>query len=121
MIESSLIVDDNFYNRDLVRMALDTLGFSSDEAVNGRDALTKLQTDVYDILLLDIEMPEVNGIEVLRELRKDDRHNHMKVVLMTAYRDLAKDIERDVDYVVYKPIDINNFVVFLMKLKFDQL
>ena len=121
MLESSLIVDDNFYNRDLVRMALDTLGFSSEEAVNGRDALTKLASDVFDLLLLDIEMPEVNGVEVLRELRKDTRHDAMTVVLMTAYRDLAKEIETDVDYVVYKPIDINNFVVFLTKLKFDQL
>ena len=121
MLASSLIVDDNFYNRDLVRMALDTLGFASKEAVNGRDALDKLESNVFDVLLLDIEMPEVNGIEVLRELRKDDRHDRMKVVLMTAYRDLAKDVETDVDYIVYKPIDINNFVVFLTKLKFDQL
>lgn len=120
MPKSSLIVDDNFYNRDLVRMTLDSLGFLSTEAIDGRDALNKLKSDVFDLLLLDIEMPEVNGVEVLKELRKDHRHDHMKIIIMTAYRDLVDGIENDVDRIVFKPLDISNFVIFLTKLEFDQ-
>lgn len=118
MANKALVVDDNFYNRDLARLALENTEFTViAEAENGIDALQMLERDVYDLLILDLAMPELDGIGVLNELRKDPRCKHMTIVVVTAHAHLAGSIELDVDFVLYKPIDINSFRTFLQRLK----
>lgn len=117
MYPKALVVDDNFYNRDLARLALDNVGFEVSEAENGRDALTKLQHDNFDLMVLDLAMPELDGVGVITEVRRHTRHNQMKIVVVTANAHMADSIEREADFVMYKPIDIAQFVTFLRRLK----
>lgn len=65
-----LIVDDDAHIRDVLRFALDKEGFDIVEAENGRVALEKFSSDNPDLIILDIMMPEMDGISVCRELRK---------------------------------------------------
>lgn len=65
-----LIVDDDAHIRDVLRFALDKEGFDIIEAENGRVALQKFSSDNPDLIILDIMMPEMDGISVCRELRK---------------------------------------------------
>ena len=69
-----LVVDDSRLMRMVLTKALKELGFTNiDEAVNGRDAIKKLLEKQYDLMLLDMEMPEMNGIEVLTNMNLDTR------------------------------------------------
>lgn len=69
-----LVVDDSRLMRMVLTKALQDLGFNNiDTAVDGRDAINKLLEKPYDLMLLDMEMPEMNGIEVLTNMNFDSR------------------------------------------------
>lgn len=79
-----LIVDDQELNRDLLSRRLQRQGHKVDVAVNGREALTMLKSKKYDLMLLDIMMPEMNGYEVLEYLKADGSLRHIPVIMITA-------------------------------------
>ncbi len=79
-----LIVDDQELNRDLLSRRLQRQGHKVDVAVNGREALAMLKSNKYDLILLDIMMPEMNGYEVLEYLKTDDSLHHIPVIMITA-------------------------------------
>lgn len=83
---SLLIVDDEEFIRTIIRERLEIEGFSVDEAEDGRQALKKLGTGSYSILLTDIRMPEMDGISLLREASR--RFPDTARIVMTAYADL---------------------------------
>jgi CheY-like chemotaxis protein len=79
-----LIVDDNEINRDVLARQLMRQGYTTAVAENGRRALEMVQTQEFDLLLLDIMMPEMNGYEVLRHLKADPRLRHIPVIMISA-------------------------------------
>ncbi|MCS7307580.1 MAG: chemotaxis response regulator CheY [Aquificaceae bacterium] len=80
-----LIVDDMSTMRKIVRTILNQLGYTNiDEAENGKDALSKLRSVNYDFVLLDWNMPEVDGLETLKQIRADDKLKHLPVIMVTA-------------------------------------
>lgn len=115
---SALIVDDNFYNRDLSALALKHSGYTVDEAKNGLEALSKLENQRFDLLVLDLAMPEMNGTELLRQLKARNLMQNMCVIVMTANPHMALgDVVNDhADYVLFKPIDIMEFTRFAQRL-----
>lgn len=76
-----LLVDDESDMRQLVGMYLDNFGYEWGEAENGKDALQMLQAKHYDFVILDIMMPEMNGIEVCKEIRKT---SDVPIIFLTA-------------------------------------
>ena len=113
----ALIVDDNFYNRDLCSLALNHLGILSAEAENGRIALELLSTQAFDLLLLDLAMPELDGRGVIQKLEEMGIRDNLTIVVITAHAHLASDVEQLADFVMYKPIDIQLFTQFLQRLR----
>lgn len=79
-----LIVDDHELNRDLLSRRLQRQGHQVDVAVNGREAVAMLKAKKYDLMLLDIMMPEMNGYEVLEYLKSDGVLRHIPVIMITA-------------------------------------
>src|SRR3989442_941783 len=67
---SLLVVDDDPASRALLRRYLTGHGFDITDAANGAEALALLKTQDFDLVLLDVEMPDVGGLDVLRELRQ---------------------------------------------------
>lgn len=116
-VTTALVVDDNYYNRDLCRLALEHAGISVVEAKNGRDAMNWLRRQTFDLLVLDLAMPELNGIGVIRELSHQSEHKGMSVIVMTANPHMATDeVAREVDFVLHKPIDILDFTALALRL-----
>mgnify|MGYP001588033177 FL=1 len=76
-----LLVDDDHHIRIMLKAFLETRGYRVELAVNGQDALTKLGEADYDIVVVDYNMPEVDGLEVLRHTRQS--WPSLPVVLMT--------------------------------------
>src|SRR3989442_1819767 len=80
-----LVVDDNEDNRYTLVQRLRRLGYTNVvTAIDGRGALERLGTQDFDLLLLDVMMPELNGYEVLERIRGDDRLRHIPVIMISA-------------------------------------
>lgn len=80
-----LVVDDFSTMRRIVRNLLKELGFSNvEEAEDGVDALKKLRADTFDFVVSDWNMPNMTGIDLLREIRKDPGLKHLPVLMVTA-------------------------------------
>src|SRR5579872_2426627 len=75
-----LIVDDNKMNRDVLAQRLERHGHTVVHAENGTEAMTAVRAHAFDLVLLDIMMPEVDGYQVLTELKADDALKHIPVV-----------------------------------------
>ena len=107
-MKSCLVVDDSKVIRKVARHILETLDFSVDEAEDGREALTRIDSHVPDVVLLDWNMPVMGGIEFLRTLRQRDIENQPKVVFCTTENDAAHiraAIDAGADEYVMKPFD----------------
>jgi DNA-binding NtrC family response regulator len=101
-----LVVDDEFSVRDSLCNWFKIEGYRVDTAGNGMEALKKLQEDVWDIVLVDIKMPGMDGMELQRQIKKID--NTMIVIIITAYATVDTAVEAmkegAYDY-LSKPID----------------
>ncbi len=113
---TALVIDDNFFNRDLCKLALNQIGYQVTEVKNGIEALKLLGNDTYDVMVLDLAMPEMDGITVMRELRDQTQHNMMLKIIVTAHSHMTGIDLEDADFVMYKPIDINAFAQLLRRL-----
>ncbi len=80
-----LCVDDEPKNLDLLEAMLLPLGYDIVFASNGQDALEKIKTEQIDICLLDVMMPGIDGFEVCRRIKSDDRYRNIPVVMITSY------------------------------------
>jgi DNA-binding NtrC family response regulator len=106
-----LIVDDEERFRNTMCKLLNVRGVTAETADNGAKALEKLKTGAYDVLILDVRMPEMGGVEVLSEIRKFNPE--IEVIIMTGYAsvDTAKAIMSlgAYDYML-KPYDTDQLV-----------
>ena len=90
-MKKALTIDDSSTVRNLVKMTLEGMGFQVDEASNGKDALQKAKLTKYDLILCDINMPVMNGLEFLREFKKTNRTT--PVLMLTTETEAAKKQE----------------------------
>jgi len=112
-----LLAEDEKTQRDLLAGFLKKEGFSVDAVGNGREALLKLEETLFDIILVDYKMPEMDGLQTLKEIRK--RYVDLPVVMMTAYGTVETAVasmkEGAFDYLT-KPIDLDELLIKLQKL-----
>jgi len=83
-----LVVDDNEMNRDLLSRRLKRQGYGVATAENGVEALKCVAAEQFDLILLDIMMPEMNGFEVLEHLKANDDWRHIPVIVISAAEDI---------------------------------
>jgi adenylate cyclase len=105
---SLLVVDDNKVNRLLLGRGLEQQGHIVDFAENGRQALEKLHSQHFDLVLLDIQMPEVDGYQVLEKVISDPRLRDIPVIMTTALEELdsvVKCIELGAEDYLTKPVN----------------
>lgn len=103
-----LIVDDNKMNRLLIARHLEGQNYRVVHAENGRQALTMLRSQPFDLILLDIEMPEVDGFQVLEQTTKDPELRDIPVIMITTVEEvesIVKCIELGAEDYLHKPIN----------------
>lgn len=103
-----LVVDDNEMNRDMLTRRLTREGYRVDVAENGRSALEKVALDKYDLVLLDIMMPEVDGYYVLAQMKASPALRHIPVIMITALEEMdsvVRCIEMGAEDYVLKPFN----------------
>ena len=103
-----LIVDDNETNRDILCTRLRTQGYELLQAADGEEALTIARRDLPDLILLDVMMPKIDGIEVCRRLKAEGGLPFMAIILVTAKadtKDVVVGLEAGADEYLTKPVD----------------
>lgn len=88
-----LIVDDSASMRQLIEFALKDAGFETVTADNGKDAIEKLNSTLFDMVITDLNMPEMDGIELIRELRSRKDYRFVPIVMLTTESQEAKKQE----------------------------
>jgi PAS domain S-box-containing protein len=102
-----LVVEDIALNQLLMKTLLDEFGFGCDIAANGKIAIEKLQTNTFDIVLMDLQMPEMNGFEATDYIR-NTMHSNIPIIALTAdvtTVDLAKCKAVGMNDYIAKPVD----------------
>jgi len=110
-IENILLVEDNEINLEIMHSQLTALNYRVDTAVNGNDALEKFRNHKYDLVLTDIEMPEMNGYELTAEIRRleQDAQPPIPILAITASEfDLNEERAKSMGFTGYmlKPLDL---------------
>lgn len=102
-----LLAEDNLVNQKVVTAVLRKRGYLVDVAANGREALTRLEGRPYDLVLMDVQMPELDGIEAARAIRSNDRWRNLPIVAMTAHAmtgDRERCLEAGMNDYLSKPV-----------------
>jgi CheY-like chemotaxis protein len=106
MAQRILVVDDNPDSVIIMRTILESQGYEVAVATNGAEALEQVTEATPDLVLLDIMMPNVGGLEVLQRMREDARTGRVPVILVTAKaqdEDVMSGYQYGADYYITKP------------------
>jgi CheY-like chemotaxis protein len=112
MAEKILLIEDNEQNRILMRQILTRHGYDMLEAKDGLTGIEMARAHMPALILLDIQMPVMNGFMVIRELRNDAELRNIKVIAVTSFAmkgDREKALQAGFDEYVTKPIDTRTF------------
>jgi two-component system CheB/CheR fusion protein len=117
-----LVAEDVSLNQLLIKMILNDFGFEQDIVSNGKLAIEKMQTNTYDIILMDLQMPEMNGFEATTYIRNVLK-SQIPIIALTAdvtTVDIDKCLELGMNSYISKPIDeklLYNKIIELVKKK----
>lgn len=89
-MQTIMAVDDSATMRSLISFALRGAGFEVVEAVDGHDAITKLATKRVDLIVTDLNMPNLDGIGLIREVRSKGSHRFTPILMLTTESDPAR-------------------------------
>ena len=109
-----LVVDDVEMNRDMLSRRLRKQGYDVEVAENGARALEQLAASEFDLVLLDIMMPEMDGYEVLTRVKSDDALRHIPVIMISAVEDVES--AREIISSAHKKCLITNSITAQVKI-----
>lgn len=114
-----LVAEDNLINQLTVKEMLERAGAYVDTAENGVEALECLEKENFDIVLMDIQMPIMNGLEAFDKMQENPRTRGIPVVALTAHAlkgDREKFLDAGIDGYLAKPLDLNSLISTISKL-----
>ncbi len=121
-----LVVEDNAINRDVISRVITQSGHSVSQALNGKEALKWLAREKFDLILMDLHMPEMGGIEAATCIRADKSSGHTTIPIVALTAHALKGVEEEcraagMDDFVSKPINYEKLFEVLKKIAVDRL
>jgi CheY-like chemotaxis protein len=110
--EKILVVEDNPLNMELFKDLLEVQGYEVHEAINGQQALDQVKSDEFDLILMDIQLPGMDGFTATRKMKEDPKTKSIPIIALTAYAmkgDEDRVKEAGCDGYIIKPIDTQKF------------
>ncbi|CAN5357875.1 response regulator [soil metagenome] len=114
-----LVVDDHPVNRRVIKLFLAPFDCDLVEVENGREALDALETEPFDLVLMDVNMPVMDGLEATRRLRRDPRWKDLPVIALTAdvmRTQIDTCLEAGMDAHIAKPIDLRDLLTVMVQV-----
>jgi CheY-like chemotaxis protein len=119
-----LVAEDNPSNQKVLVQILKRMGYRADAVADGREVIQALERQDYDLVLMDIKMPEMDGITVAKVIRKLRPENGPKIIAITAFAlegDREKCLEAGINDYISKPVKIGDLVDVLRKCKLSRV
>ncbi|CAO5681692.1 MAG: Sensor histidine kinase RcsC [Holosporales bacterium] len=115
--KTMLVVDDNVINQMILKGFLEKYHHFVETASSGGEALLKIKEKDFDYVFMDISMPDINGVDVARQIRVFDTHNNKKrrIIIACSANTLEADQEADFDGQLLKPIDLKKLLALFLK------
>lgn len=113
----ALLIEDDRDVAALFRHVLDLAGYESESILDGKEAMDRLASVNPDVVLLDLQLPNMSGVEILKRMRADERMKTIPVVVITAYAYYANSLPVKPDLFLLKPVDIHDLTSLIQKLK----
>jgi len=113
-----LLAEDNMVNQRMALLMLKKLGYRADSVANGIEAVSALERESYDLVLMDVQMPEMDGLEATREIRRRWPDGSPKIVALTAHAiagDREKCLQSGMDDYICKPISLQDLKMAIEK------
>ena len=113
MVQTVLIVEDNELNMKLFHDLLEAYGYATVQTKNGREAVGLAREHHPDLILLDIQLPEISGLEITKILKADDDLKSIPIIAVTALAfrgDEERVLEAGCDAYISKPISVAEFL-----------
>ena len=114
-----LIIEDNDKNMKLARDVLQNKGYKTLEAVTGEEGVKLAKENIPDLVLMDIQLPGINGIDAFKQIRADPKTSRIPVVALTASvtpTDRSAIMAAGFDAFIGKPINLKEFVATVKRL-----
>lgn len=118
-MKKALIIEDNEDNMVLITFILESNAYEVIQATTGKEGLEALTTMLPDFILLDIQLPDIDGLQVLKILRKNENYNQIKVIAVTSYAmagDREKMLAAGCNGYIEKPIDPERIIDQIKKV-----
>lgn len=112
-IKKILVADDEDLVRSYIEKKLAKLGYTVLSAKDGEEALEKVFSNVPDIILMDVKMPKLNGIEACKRIKSDEKTSHIPIIMLSAKAqssEINEGIEAGADKYLCKPIGFPDIV-----------
>jgi CheY-like chemotaxis protein len=103
----AFVVDDDYLIANLFAIALEQVGYTAVKITSGSEAIQRLKKEVPNLIILDIHMPFVSGIDILSVVQIDERLKNVPIVIITADPLAAKRLKGQMEYVFVKPVGFN--------------
>ena len=113
----ALLIEDDRDVATLFRHVLNLAGYESESILDGKEAMDRLASIRPDIVLLDLQLPSMSGVEILKRTRADERMKTIPVVVVTAYAYYANSLPVKPDLFLLKPVDIHDLTNLIQKLQ----
>ncbi len=116
----ALIIEDD---RDIValfRHVMDIAGYHTEIVMNGIEAMERVEKLLPNIVLLDLQLPGMSGVEILKRMRSEASMSRIPVVVITAYAPYADSLPVEPDLLLLKPVDINQLSSLVQRLQATQ-
>mgnify|MGYP000630287777 CR=1 FL=1 len=113
-----LLADDEPINREITQLLLQDVGLQADEAEDGRKAVLLATQNDYALILMDMQMPVLDGLDATRQIRQLDKHRTTPILAMTAnafVEDKERCMEVGMNDFISKPVDPEHFYELLLK------
>lgn len=112
-----LIVDDDHSTTTLARSGLEKAGFKTMTAHDGDDALKKISLRCPDIILTDVNMPQVDGVDLLMKIKEMEKTKETPVIIMTTSHHMEENFKKiGISYFICKPFNIDELVNTINKI-----
>lgn len=113
----ALLIEDDRDISTLFRTVLDMAGYRIEASFNGVEALDSLSVYTPDVVLLDLQLPGISGVEILRKMKADERLKTVPVVVITAFAYYANSLPVEPDMFLLKPVDIHDLSTLIQRLR----
>ena len=114
-----LYVEDNEYNRKIVRQLLSRTSYRLLEAMDGEEGIAMAQRELPDLILMDVQLPKLSGLDATRQLRADPRTAHIPLVVVTSFAlsgDDARAMDAGASAYLAKPYSPRDLLALIRKL-----